>query len=122
MIWHMWDFYVYVFNPVVMLWAWLRFIKGAKDWNVALFFSLFSVLLSTLSSILAVLFVLHEPKIKGIWIFDSWANFLSNGFFASLAAIAFSFFGLWKRNPLRWPALLCALVGFPFWFGVGVSA
>ena len=85
-------------------------------------FSLLSLISATLSSILAVLFLLHAPHLKGIWIFDPWANFLGNGVLTSLAAIVLALCGLWKRNPIRWPALLCAVVGFPFWFGVGVSA
>jgi hypothetical protein len=110
------------FSPAVVVWAWLIYTKAAKSWSVSLMFSLLSLILATVSSLLAVLFLLHAPKVKGIWIFDPWANFLSNGVLTSLVAIALAFCGLWKRNPIRWPALLCAVVGFPFWFGVGGSA
>ena len=113
---------VYGFSPAVVLWAWLIYAKAAKTWSVSLMFSLLSLILATLSSLLAVLFLLHAPEVRGIWIFDRWANVLDNGVLTSLAAIGLAFCGLWKRNPLRWPALLCAVVGFPFWFGVGGSA
>jgi predicted acyltransferase len=116
------ELFVYGFSPALVVWAWLTYARAAKSWSVPLAFSLLSLTSATLSSLLAVLFLLHAPKVKGIWIFDPWANFLGNGVLISLAAIVLAFCGLWKRHPIRWPALLCAVVGFPFWFGVGGSA
>lgn len=113
---------VFVLSPAMVAWAWLLYVRAAKTWNSALVFSMRSLISATLSSLFAVLFLLHAPKVTGIWIFDPWANFLGNGVLTSLASIVLAVCGLWKRNPIRWPALLCALVGFPFWFGVGVSA
>ena len=116
------DLFVYGISPALVLGTWLTYAKAAKTWNISLMFSLLSLILTTVSAILAVLFLFHAPKVKGIWIFDPLANFLGNGVLTSLSAIVLAFCGLWKRNPLRWSALLCAVVGFPFWFGIGVSA
>lgn len=116
------ELFVYGLSPAAAVWAWLIYVRAAKSWSVSLMFSLVSLILASVSSLLAVLFLLHVPNVKGIWIFDPWAHFLSNGFLTSLAAIVLAFCGLWKRNPIRWPALVCAVVGFPYWIGVGVSA
>jgi hypothetical protein len=116
-------FIVFVLTPVVMVWGWTRYAKNPKNWNLASIFSLGALALATLSSLFSVMFLLHAPSMNGgIWIFDRWANFFANGILFNLGAIALGFLGLWKRNPLRWPAMVCASVTFPFWFVVGVGA
>lgn len=83
--------------------------------------SLAAQVLASISAVLANAFLLHAYNVKGLWIFDPLASFLGIGVLTSLTAIVFSFCGAWKRNPLRWPALISSVVGLPFWLGVGMS-
>jgi hypothetical protein len=115
-------FIVFVLTPAVMAWGWTRYVKNPNNWSVPSIFSLCGLALATLSSVFSIMFLLHAHSMTSIWIFDQWANFLFDGFFFTLIAIVFGFVGLLKRNPLRWPALVCASITFPFWFVVGVGA
>jgi hypothetical protein len=114
---------VFVLVPALMVWGWRGYAKNPKNWSVPSICSLSGLALATFSSLFAIMFLLHAPSMNGgIWIFDRWANFFASGILFNLVAIVFGVFGLLKRNPLRWRALVCAVITFPFWFAVGVGA
>ena len=113
---------VYALSPGVLVCGWIEYARAAKDWTAWLVFSLIAQVLASISSLLAVIFLLHASNVKGIWIFDPLASSLGIGVLTSLGAVVFAFCGVWKRNPLRWAALIGSLIGFPFWLGIGASA
>jgi hypothetical protein len=115
-------FIVYASSPAVLACGWIEFARAAKDWTAWFILSLIAQVLASISASLAVGFLLHAPNIKGIWIFDPLASSLGIGVLTSSGAVVFAFCGAWKRNPLRWPALISAVVGFPFWFAIGASS
>jgi len=102
--------------PALTIWGWVRWTRSTATQtfsstasSIAFCFSTASVALAVFTWLLAMAkgFVHYDPLLMTIY---------AIGLLLSVAGILFGILGVWRPNPLRWHAPLCALGMLIFWF------
>jgi len=112
------DLVAHIALPVLVPWGWMRWAKGTGRRSVCAVLSLMGFTLASLSFLLGISSVLYAAVIGGFAYYDPRLMRIYRwGFLLSLTAFAFGVSGVWRPNPLRWQAPVCALGMLMVWFG-----
>ena len=102
--------------PALIVWGWVRWVRRRQSGDFVSISSLIGFILATASAILATASILYAHAIGGFPFYDPrLLRVVRWGFFLSLGAFLFSMGGVWRRNALRWHAVVCALGMSLFW-------
>jgi hypothetical protein len=101
---------------VLIIWGWIRWKKHSHAQSVFSTFSLVGFSLATASASLAIASTLYAQATGGFAFYAPSLLFIyGSGAVLSIAAMAFALTGVWRANPLRWHALICAAATLLFW-------
>ena len=102
--------------PVSLIWGWARWSIHKKSATLFSVFSFAGFASATASALLAIASVAYVNLVGGFAFYDPrlmriffWGGVLS------IAGLVFGVTGVWRANPLRWHAPLCALGTLVFW-------
>ena len=111
--------YFVVMTPLVMVWGWIRWARREKRWTVLSVLSLGGFVLATGSALLAVALSVYGHLIGGFDFYDPrLMRFYGWGLLTSLLALVLALTGVWRKNTLRWHALLCGFGTLVHWFAL----
>jgi hypothetical protein len=102
--------------PVVLIWGWLRWLRGARPRTLPSMLSLTSFVLATTSGLLAIAAGAYARLVGGLPVrAPSLQHILSCGLLLSLCAVVSALGGAWRSSPLRWHALIGSIGTLLFW-------
>jgi len=105
--------------PLVMVWGWIRWARHGKCWAILPVLSLGGFALATGSAGLAVALSTYGHATGGFEFYDPrLMRIYALGMLLSSSALILSFAGVWRRNTLRWHALLCSFGTLVYWFAL----
>jgi sulfite exporter TauE/SafE len=109
---------VYAVLPCGLIWGWVRWSRAERRWSFTSVLSFAGFGLATASALLAIGALLYGKSIGGWPYYDPrLMRIYAWGALLSLSGIILGIGGVWRRNPLRWHAVACALGTLIFWFG-----
>lgn len=112
----------YIALPAVIIWGWLRWVKRREPRTAFSTLSLTSFSLGTISGLLAISAVLYARAVGGFAFYDpSLIKLYRWGALLSVTAMVCGFIGLWRPNPLRWHAPVCAVGTLAFWLAAAAG-
>ena len=113
---------IYVALPVALLRGWLHWAKQPKLMTPFSVLSMIGFSLASCSALLAFGGILYAHAIGGFPFYDPRLMTLYRwGGRLSVAGIALSIIGCFRRNTLRWYAPICSTGVFIFWFGAAMT-
>jgi hypothetical protein len=112
----------YAVVPALTLWGWVRWLRRPRIWNFASRASFIAFALATGSALLAAASIVWAHEIGGFAADDRrLLTMYRCGFLLSSGGFLLSLAGVWKSNPLRWHALVCAMGSLLFWFSAAMD-
>lgn len=107
---------IYLGMPVMALWGCLRWYKQKKPQNTAAWLSYAGFWLAAASALLALSSVAYALKTGGVaYYLPSFFRIIAWGFRISAIAAILAVAGVWRKSPLRWHAMFCALAMLFYW-------
>ena len=107
---------MYFVLPAAFVWGWVRWARSRGPLTLSSLLSFIAFLFATLAGLLAVSSIIYAQGIGGFPFWDPrLVKIFGWGALLSLTAIVFAVAGVWRSNPLRWLAPVCAAGIFLFW-------
>ena len=108
--------------PIAMVWGWINSVKYSPPKTLCSILSFIGFACATASALVALASWVYGRAVGGFTFYDHrllqiywWGGLLS------LAGVAFAIGGVWRRNPLRWHAPVCAIWMLLFWLAAITS-
>jgi hypothetical protein len=105
----------YVAGPVALVWGWVQWVKRPKLWTFTSALSFTGFQLATASALLAISSVAYAHVHYFPYYDPLLMRILRSGALLSAAGFAFAMGGVWRKNVLRWSAVVSAACTFTFW-------
>ncbi|HEV2135489.1 MAG TPA: hypothetical protein VGR47_14745 [Terracidiphilus sp.] len=116
---------VYIVAPVMLFWGWVRWtIDRPRTWTVPSTLSFAGFVCASASALFALGVILygsgggfeHTPGVSGDSTnYELVARCLAIGAGLSALGIVLAIGGIWRKNQLRWHALVSAIATLAFW-------
>src|SRR5882672_5850462 len=108
--------------PALMILGWFRWSRSAHSRTVSSILSLIGFTLITLSALLGISSILYAQAIGGFRYYDPLLmKIYAAGGLLSIGGFLFAVSGIWRPNPLRWHAPICAVAIFLYWLMMASS-
>jgi hypothetical protein len=112
----------YLGFPALLVWGWLRWRRNPQSRTISSTLSLIGFILATLSALLAVSTILYALAIGGFRYYDALLlKIYAAGGLLAIGGFVFAVSGIWRPNPLRWHAPICAITVFLYWLMMASS-
>ena len=105
----------YFVAPVSLVWGWARWTNRPRSWSYAWVTSFVAFLIASLSAILGIGTVVVGMSGAFEKHYDIFYRVVDFGIVLSLTGGLVAFGGIWRRNSLRWHALIAAAAMLGFW-------
>lgn len=114
----------YLVAPAMLVWGWMRWVKQRpRSWTVPSALSFIGFALASLSALLGLWVIAFANSGRPAYAINypllSWG--VPTGAGLSLAGLACSLVGLWRRSPARWQAPSSAIGMLAFWLLVAFT-
>ena len=105
----------YLVAPVMLIWGWVRWVRSAKQRNLASILSFMGFFLATASGLLAIFLIVYAQIHRFGYYDPLLMRIFKTGVLLSGAGVVFAVGGVWKTNLLRWHAPISAVSTLAFW-------
>ena len=106
----------YVGVPAMTIWGWFRWTREKWPHHIVAGFSYAGFGVASASVLLAVCSIAYSLATGGFAYYaPSLMRIFYWGFHISAIAVIFALAGVWRRNPLRWHAVVCSCGMLFFW-------
>jgi hypothetical protein len=112
--------------PCMTIWGWIRWWRAKKPRSLPYWLSLAGFSSATLSELVAIFWIAYSHTVGGVSFADSrpariyGATFVCSGLL-SVSGLIFALGGIWRKNPLRWHSVICAVGMVVFWIGIATT-